>query len=85
MVVGSGRATDVPSEPRAASVSAMLRYSHDAFPGSRYRPVTVPADVRSGVQRRLLLAVGYAEQAAEAEALAEAGMAAQAEVLEENG
>lgn len=85
MVVGSGRSTDVPSEARAASVSVILRYRHEAFPGSHYRPTGVSGEARSNVQRRLLLAAGYAEQAAEAEAMAEIGMPAQAEVLEENG
>lgn len=85
--VGSGRASDVPSEAQAASRSAetltMVRYRHDSFPGQRYRPAPVPPEARSILQRRVLMAAGYAELADEARELAEESFAAQAEALGE--
>lgn len=82
LVVGSGQSTDLPSEPSAAPGSAIhLKYTYNHFSGRHYQPAVVPAEERSAIRDRLLLALGYAEQAAEAEAFAEASRAAQTEVL----
>lgn len=81
LVVGSGKSSDVPSEASAATLGTVVRYKHDEFPGHQYRPSAVTPEARSNGQRRLLLAAGYSEQAAEARSIAEQSMAAQGEVL----
>lgn len=85
LAVGSGRSTDVPSEARAASggtdTAILVSYRHEEFSGIFYRPVPVPPEVRA--DHRLLLALGYSDQASEAAAFAEESMTAQGEAIQE--
>ena len=84
LVVGSGRSTDVPSEASAApstDAPVSVSYTDEAFSGSQYWLTPAPIDPVSDAQRRLLLALGYLEEAEEAERFAEESLPAQTEIL----
>lgn len=82
LIVGSGRSTDVPSEAHAAptDVPVSVSYTHEAFSGRQYWLSPGPIEA-SDAQRRLLMALGYLEQAEEAEHFAEESLPAQTELL----
>lgn len=84
LVVGSGRSTDVPSEASAApstDVPVSVSYIHEVFTGSQYWLTPAPIEAVSSAQRRLLLALGYLEQAEDASNFAEESLPAQTELL----
>lgn len=84
LVVGSGRSTDVPSEASAApstDAPVSVSYTHEVFSGSQYWLTPAPIEAGSTAQRRMLLALGYLEEAEKAEHFAEESLPAQTELL----
>ncbi len=74
----------MPSEASAAPTSDVpvsVSYTHEAFSGRQYRLTPAPIEAVSDAQRRLLLALGYQEEAEEAERFAEESLSAQIELL----